>query len=204
MSEPNNFISVQPDNRTFIEESLEYAWDRILKKQTNPYPDLKNPQLTPDDFVVLLASERGVADWQPKDSLEQQRNTTDKAFDIHSKAGSRTGLKAALDALGFSSAVSRGELKYSIEVEARLQDEPLTAELAQRVNKRIETYKSERDSVRTTLVRAHSAVKYRAMLLNGTHIVRVKAAEPIPPIFVIPKTRVVTIHSVKSVRIQHG
>ncbi|HDZ9327794.1 TPA: phage tail protein [Vibrio cholerae] len=204
MSEPNEFVSVQPDNRTLIEESLEYAWARILALAPNPYPNLKNPQLTADEFVVLLAGERGVADWQPTDTIEQQRKTTDKAFPIHSKAGTRTGLKTALDALGFASAVTRGDAAYSIDVEGRLLDQPLTAEMSQRINARITAYKSERDSVTTTLSRLHSANKYRALVLHSARIVRVKAAEPIPPIYAMPKTRAIAIHSVKSVRIKHG
>lgn len=204
MLEQNEFISVQPDNRTLIEESLEYAWDRILKQSTNPYPDLKNPMLTPDEFVVLLASERGVADWQPDDTLVQQRRTTDKAFKIHSKAGSRAGLKTALDALGFSSVVTRGEALYSIDVEGRLLDQPLTAEMSQRLHARISAYKSERDSVTTTLSRLHNAHQYRALLLHHARIVHVRAAEPIPPLYAMPKTRAIAIYSVKSVRIKHG
>ncbi|WP_249371363.1 phage tail protein [Vibrio sp. 2-2(8)] len=180
MSDPNEFVSVQPDNRTLIEESLEYAWARILALAPNPYPNLKNPQLTADEFVVLLAGERGVADWQPTDTIVQQRKTTDKAFPIHSKAGTRAGLKTALDALGFASAVTRGDAAYSIDVEGRLLDQPLTAEMSQRINARITAYKSERDSVTTTISRLHSANKYRALVLHSARIVRVKAAGPIP------------------------
>nr|MBF4449077.1 phage tail protein [Vibrio anguillarum] len=58
--------------------------------------------------------------------------------------------------------------------------------------------------VTTTLSRLHSANKYRALVLHSARIVRVKAAEPIPPIYALPKTRAIVIHSVKSVRIKHG
>ncbi|EKO3566327.1 phage tail protein [Vibrio metschnikovii] len=177
MSEPNEFISVQPDNRTLIEESLEYAWDGILKRSTNPYPDLKNPMLTPDEFVVLLASERGVADWQPDDTLVQQRRTTDKAFEIHSKAGTRAGLKTALDALGFDSVVTKSDEPYAINVEAMLQDQPLTNEMYRRVNIRVSTYKSERDIVRTHLSRLHLIKRYRAVMINRSRIIKVQGAE---------------------------
>ena len=145
MSELIEFISVQPDNRTLIEESLEYAWDRILKQSTSPYPDLKNPMLTPDEFVVLLASERGVADWQPADTIEQQRKTTDKAFPIHSKAGTRTGLKSALFALGFDAEIKKAELPYSIQITS-WSGHGIGNDVLGRVYSRTVQYKSERDS----------------------------------------------------------
>ncbi|PMJ90295.1 phage tail protein [Vibrio sp. 10N.261.55.A7] len=154
MSEPNDFISVQPDNRTLVEESLEYAWQQLLKQTANPYPDLKNPLLTPDEFVVLLAGERGVADWQPNDTLDQQRQTTDKAFEIHSKAGTRLGLNRALSTLGFLSEVARGSLPYSLDIEAEVEKGALTGDLQKRLSQRVTTYKSERDSISLDLVRS--------------------------------------------------
>ncbi|ELV8648188.1 phage tail protein [Vibrio fluvialis] len=205
MSELNkDFVSAQPESRTVIEEALEYAWDQVLAQQENPYPDLKNPELTPDEFVVLLAAERGVADWQPSDSESQQRKTTANAFSIHSKAGTRYGLKGALEALGFTSSVVRGEQPYSINVEGRLDEQPLTAEISQRINSRVTTYKSERDSSTITLSRLHSAKKYRGLLLQSSRIVRVIAAEPVPPLYVMDNTRSIALYSVKSVRIKHG
>lgn len=205
MSELNNdFVSAQPESRTIIEEALEYAWDQVLAQQVNPYPELKNPELTPDEFVVLLAAERGVADWQPNDSKVQQRQTTVDAFSIHSKAGTRYGLKGALEALGFTSSVTRGELPYSITVEGRLGDQPLTAETSKRINARVTTYKSERDTAKTTLSRLHSAKKYRGLFLQSTRMIRVIAAEPVPPLFAMDNNRAVALYSVKSVRIKHG
>ncbi|EKO3554156.1 phage tail protein I [Vibrio fluvialis] len=205
MSELNNdFVSAQPESRTIIEEALEYAWDQVLAQQANPYPDLKNPELTPDEFVVLLAAERGVADWQPSDSKAQQRKTTANAFAIHSKAGTRYGLKRALEALGFTSSVVRGEQPYSISVEGRLDEQPLTAEISQRINSRVMTYKSERDTSNITLSRLQSGKKYRGLLLQSARIVRVIAAEPVPPLYVMDNTRAVALYSVKSVRIKHG
>ncbi|WP_236688376.1 hypothetical protein [Photobacterium kishitanii] len=60
------FISVQPENRTLIEESLEYAWHTLLTNQIDPFPELKQPLLTSEQFVSLLAGERGVTDWRLK------------------------------------------------------------------------------------------------------------------------------------------
>lgn len=161
MSEQNEpFNSVQPSNRTIIEESLEFAWVKVLEKIESPYPNLKTPLLCPDEFVALLAAERGVQDWQPGDTLEQQRQTTDKAFEIHSKAGTRYGLRISLNALGFDSTISKGIKPYSLEVDAYLQDKPLTEESSQRVDARVRTYKSERDDVSINISRQSSCQAY--------------------------------------------
>ncbi|MDN3699197.1 phage tail protein [Vibrio cortegadensis] len=143
-SEPYN--SVQPNNRTIIEESLEFAWDNVLSQTQCPFPSLKNPMLCPDDFVSLLAAERGVLDWQPGDTLDQQRETTDKGFEIHSKAGTRDGIKNSLDVLNFNSVVTRGSLPYSIHIDARLLEQPLSELILDRMRNRITTYKSLRDT----------------------------------------------------------
>ncbi|MFA0690628.1 phage tail protein [Vibrio splendidus] len=159
MSEPNNdFVSVQPENRTLIEEGLEYGWHKILEAQNDPYPELKQPMLTSDEFVSLLAGERGVLDWQPNDTLLQRRQTTEQAFDIHRKAGTRGGLKTALDVLGFDSVITKAPQAYALEVEAFLQDDPLTDETSKRVDSRLKNYKSERDSVSVNIARQSNSL----------------------------------------------
>lgn len=155
MSEQNEpFNSVQPSNRTIIEESLEYAWVKVLENLESPYPNLKSPLLCPDEFVALLAAERGVQDWQPSDTLEQQRQTTDKAFEIHSKAGTRYGLRTSIDALGFNSQVTKGELAYSLDVSAEIEKGELSEKLQTRLSSRVNTYKSERDTISLELARS--------------------------------------------------
>ncbi|MPX98054.1 phage tail protein, partial [Salinivibrio sp. VYel6] len=131
MLKPTEFTSVQPENRTTLEEALEFAWHAVIAAAECPYPNLKQPQLTNADFVSLLAEERGVLDWQPNDTLTQRRDTTDKAFAIHSKAGTRSGLKEALDVLGFESRVTRGDLPYSIDVSAEIETGSLDEALQQ-------------------------------------------------------------------------
>ncbi|NAW66718.1 phage tail protein [Photobacterium halotolerans] len=157
MSELSDFISVQPENRTILEESLEYAWHQILQ-QPSPYPTLKQPAVTHEDFVSLLAAERGVLDWQPGDTLAQRRATTDAAFAIHRKAGTRSGLSEALSVLGVGAVVTKGELPYSFYISAEVPDGALSPELYSRLNKRVESYKSERDSVSMETVRGSTSV----------------------------------------------
>ncbi|CED71545.1 phage tail protein I [Aliivibrio wodanis] len=167
MSKQNEpFISVQPSNRTVIEESLEYAWVNIIEKVVSPYPTLKDPMLCSDDFVALLAAERGVLDWQPNDSLTQQRKTTDKAFEIHSKAGTRKGLIHSIDALGFSSEITKGAQAYSLKISAEIEQGKLDEQLQCRLESRVNTYKSERDLIALDLVRAANVFSYSGALFE--------------------------------------
>ncbi|WED23078.1 phage tail protein [Vibrio sp. JC009] len=160
MSVQSEFVSVQPESRSLIEESMEYAWGAIIADLECPYPELKSPALTQDDFVSLLAGERGVMDWQATDTIDQQRTTAERAFQIHEKAGTRGGLKNALDALVFDSVISRGALPYSLDVEAFLLDTPLTEDSSRRVDSRINTYKSERDSIDVNISRQSQATVF--------------------------------------------
>ncbi|MEZ8095780.1 phage tail protein [Photobacterium swingsii] len=153
MSEPNNpFVSVQPENRTIIEEGLEYGWHKIISQQPNPYPNLKQPSYTPDEFVSLLAAERGVLDWQPSDTLEQRRKTAEQAFDIHRKAGTRSGITLALNALGFDAEVTRSTAPYSIDILCWRRNSTIDKFVVDRMISRIDHTKSERDSYELSLL----------------------------------------------------
>ncbi|EOB1204545.1 phage tail protein I [Photobacterium damselae subsp. damselae] len=151
--EIDHFISVQPENRTLIEESLEYAWHQVIAKQKDPFPELKQPLLTPNDFVSLLAGERGVTDWRPEDTIEQQRKTADKAFEIHRKAGTRHGLAVAMDALDCDIEVTPWyQMRsppgpYHLEIVAWKRNSPVDKKTTERMLQRVENTKSERDSV---------------------------------------------------------
>lgn len=168
MSVPNDdeFISVQPENRTRIEESLEYAWDQLIAELPDPYPNLKQPLDTAAEFVDLLAQERGVLDYQPGDTATQKRQTTDRAFQIHSKAGTRSGLKDALDALGFDSTVEKANEPYAITVTADIEADSLTQALQERLEARVTAYKSERDSVAMEVVRGTQIPIYCGVLVE--------------------------------------
>ena len=151
------FVSVQPDNRTLVEEGLEYGWYQLINSLDCPYPDLKQPLLSPDDFISLLAAERGVLDWQPGDTVSQRREITHNAFDIHRRAGTRKGLEHALNALEVGAVVDRGSKPYAIKVSAEVPDGALTEDLFDRLMQRVTSYKSERDSVELETVRGSTS-----------------------------------------------
>ncbi|MEZ8059540.1 phage tail protein [Vibrio splendidus] len=182
MSDLNKvFLSVQPNNASLIEEALEFAWTELIQSSFCPYPNLKQPLLTDKTFAALLAGERGVTDWQPKDTLESQRKTVDKAFDIHRKAGTRFGLSIALDAIDCDVEVTPWHqmeprlAPYHIECIAWQRKQPLDKAATTRILSRIESTKSERDTVDLIMALGadsgfeFSAVKQNSVIAKDDH-----------------------------------
>ncbi len=176
MLKPNEFVSVQPENRTLIEEGLEFAWHGLLSASENPYPELKQPLLTSDEFVSLLASERGVLDWQPNDTMKQRRETTEQAFAIHRKAGTRFGLSQALSVLNITTEMKKGALAYSLKIDGYLSDLPIDKETTARVASRIDNYKSERDTVDIALIRSADSHAFIGSTIQTGIVIEIGAA----------------------------
>lgn len=204
MLEPTDksFISAQPENRTVIEDALEFAWHDMLTNVEQPYPDLKQPLYTQDEFVSLLAGERGVLDWQPSDDDQQRRETADQAFDIHRKAGTRYGLRNALLPLGIDSTVNKGESPYSLVVDGKLSEQPLTEETSQRMNARLESYKSERDSIALTLSRSNNGAETKAAIVQTARFIHVFAGVPVPPVSYGSNPKFGFVQSEKVIKVQ--
>lgn len=176
MSKPNEFVSVQPENRTLIEEGLEFAWHSLLSESENPYPELKHPLFTPDEFVSLLASERGVLDWRPRDTMKQRREITEQAFAIHRKAGTRFGLSQALSVLNITTEIKKGELAYSLEIDGFLSNQPIDKETSTRVGSRINNYKSERDTVKIAFIRSADSHAFKGSTIQTGIVIEIGAA----------------------------
>lgn len=170
----------------------------------NHHEWLHNPMTTQTSLLDIMAKEAGVQDWFADDSEQAKRQAIAQAVPIHQKAGTRAGVRQALEAIGINAEVRRGAQPYSLYIEGRLEDRPLTEETSRRMNARVELYKSEVDTAEIVLTRAHHAQKYRGLLLQQSKIVRVQAGEPVPPEFEIAKTRAAVVYSVKTVRVNHG
>lgn len=170
----------------------------------NHHEWLHNPMTTQTSLLDIMAKEAGVQDWFADDSEQAKRQAIAQAVPIHQKAGTRAGVRQALEAIGINAEVRRGAQPYSLYIEGRLEDRPLTEETSRRMNARVELYKSEADTAEIVLTRAHYAQKYRGLLLQQSKIVRVQAGEPVPPEFEMAKTRAAVVYSVKTVRVNHG
>ncbi|MEZ8201689.1 phage tail protein [Vibrio splendidus] len=148
------------DNAQPLEKAIRLAFRDSLHDLTPPYPKLLNALDTPVQFLPALAGERGVVDWYDTDDEGFKRETTDGSYRLLMKSGTRYGIRSSLNALGFDSTISKGIKPYTLEVEAYLQDKPLTDESSQRVDARVGTYKSERDDVSVNISRQSTGEVY--------------------------------------------
>ncbi|MCK0187872.1 phage tail protein [Aeromonas hydrophila] len=147
--------SIQPDNRSALQMAIEQALDQMIGEvdAKAPLPQLFDGLKTPKQFLPSLAIERGVSDWSASDTLMAKRKTTAGALPLQSLSCSFEGITRAVTDIGFSCSVRRVR-PFVIEVEAGLESGSLTAELSQRVSRRVATYKAARDSVDIRLVRS--------------------------------------------------
>ena len=148
------------DNAQPLEKAIRLAFRDSLHELKPPYPKLLNALETPVQFLPALAAERGVVDWYDTDDEEFKRETTDGSYRLLMKSGTRYGIRSSLNTLGFDSVISKGVKPYTLEVEAYLQDDPLTDESKQRIDARVNTYKSERDYVSVNITRQSPGLIY--------------------------------------------
>jgi len=142
-----------PGNASALETALYQAWCDVLLEQSSPYPAVKDPAQCPPAFLSLLAAERGVMDWVAGDTEVDKRETVSRAFDVHLRAGTREGIRRAVETLNTSAVIKRTGKPYELHVEATLKEKPLTDTTRKRLLSRINTYKSERDTVTINLTR---------------------------------------------------
>lgn len=148
--------SVLPDNYSPLERALELSFNQQFANIEHPYPNLLDAFSSSMDVVPAIAAERLVPIWDVSDSDEVKRNLAGNAWQIRKLAGTREGLKLALDSLGFI-----GEIKlwhqtnsepYSFEVlawakgNAEVDPKSLSKLLAY-----VDDIKSERDNYHVAL-----------------------------------------------------
>ena len=151
--------SLLPSNRTTLTRAFEEAI-KLTAKVENPYPWLLDPQQTLVELLDYLASESGVSDWYSEDSEKIRRDTVEQAPIIMREAGTIGGLKNALVALGFDAEIEKGEKEFSLDIVAFLDESPLSEDAIQRVNSRVEMYKSERDTTNVNISRQALCTSY--------------------------------------------
>lgn len=152
MSEQKSYRTLLPDNRTPYEQAYEQAIADLMSNE-DFYSWLTDPQKTRADLLDIMAKEAGVADWFASDSESDKRDSIEKSIFIHQKSGTRQGIIEALEALGCTAQIKRGEKPYSLEVFNLITDKPLTEDLQKRLNSRVSSVKSERDSINLELGR---------------------------------------------------
>jgi len=151
--------SIQPDNRSALQQAIEEALDARLSsiEQAAPLPSALNAQLAPIQLLPSLSIERGVSDWDADDSEQSQRDTISKAITLIGLSGTGSGISGAISALGFLSDATRVR-PYVLSLVVHLSDKELTDRLTSRLVRRANTYKAARDALEIRLSRSVQGV----------------------------------------------
>lgn len=164
------------DNRTTFETSFEHAL-KALVSSDNFYDWLTDPQKTDANLLDIMAKEAGVLDWFNSDLDSDKRSSIEKAPSIHRKAGTHSGIKEALEALGCRASVKKGSKPYSIHIFNLVTDKPLTVDLQNRLYKRVESNKSERDTFELVIGRLWLGVKYKSTQMSIGRLIKIQAGD---------------------------
>lgn len=172
----HNYKSPYADNAAPIEKAIGNAHRAQLFKQGSLYPALLQPLNTPSQFLSAFAQERGVIDWYDSDSEAVKRATVDGSLIFLKKSGTRTAISEALDALNISVDFVKSGKPYTLNVDGFLPDNPINQETIARVERRINNYQSERDTIELSLIRADSAPVFIGANLQVCDLVSYGAA----------------------------
>lgn len=146
--------SVQPDNRSALQQAIEEALVQelgVIEMQA-PFPGVLDAQVTPVQLLPSLAIERGVSDWSVDDSEKGRRDTVAQGLRLNSLSCSHAGIAGAIGSLGFLADVKRVR-PYVLSVVVNLDEQPLSDAMATRLVRRANTYKAARDSLDLSLSR---------------------------------------------------
>lgn len=151
--EINKEDSLLPDNRSALERGIERALTQLVYASDNPYPHLLNPELTPVPILPHLAQERGVKEWQAAAPESEQRRTTANAWPVRRLAGTREGVRLALDSLEFDAEITawqerqpKGAPYHFSVVATKREQAAINQQVVKRLHAQIVNSKSERDS----------------------------------------------------------
>lgn len=149
--------SLLPENASQLERAFERAFLDLLGEIEAPFPVLLDPQQTPAEFLPYLANDRGVGEWQSAASDEEKRLTVAAAWPTKRLAGTRRALELAVRSLGLEpeviawhKTVPKGS-PYHLHVVA-LNRDTLTANAQERLQRRLEEAKAERDVLTLEIV----------------------------------------------------
>lgn len=118
-----------PPNATLTERALS-ALAHTATDLPVPVSDLLNPDKCPAHILPWLAWAFSVDEWDDAWTTTQKRNVIKASFIVHSRKGTRGAVRAALDALGFSSKIvewfENGSPAYTFDVQVFITDTPIS------------------------------------------------------------------------------
>lgn len=148
--------SLLPDNRTALELALEQTLREAIAAKGSVFPLLWRPAEIPAPLLPWLGEAMGVSEWDASAPEAEQRATLANFWPSQRLAGTGVAIKKAIEPLGLgATAVAGYEIggsAYSLHVELEQTTSTLDPALLDRVAKRIEAAKSERDTYQIDVV----------------------------------------------------
>lgn len=156
MSDDAPGLSLLPPNRSLLEAGLDLAFAKLLERIEPPFPALMDPATAPVDFLPYLAADRGVGEWDSAGQEAEKRATVAGDWAIKRLAGTRRALEIAVEGMQLRPQIiawhERSPLgtPYTFEVVA-WADRPFDQVTNDRLDRRLEAAKSERDVLTTRI-----------------------------------------------------
>ncbi|MCP2070734.1 UNVERIFIED_ORG: phage tail P2-like protein [Pseudomonas lini] len=172
MSDDTLRQSLLPANSSALERALDLGFGRLLDRIDPPFPELMHASQTPSAFLPYLAADRGVSEWDAGASDLEKRLTVSLSWQIQRQAGTRQALNHAVESLGFTPHVTSWYEQqphahpYTFDVQAIIGQGWASGD-HNRLIKRINAAKSERDQATITLVHQTRGGLAAAAVLHG-------------------------------------
>ena len=155
-SKPSSY-SLLTDNASPLERALEHTLSKHLDQVAPPLPQLRNAHQTPESALPHLAADRMVTYWKKEDSVKIKRSQVASAQVERKKAGTKEGVRIALDAIGYGCQVnSRYESPelppFTLDVIAWQHSKgTVNSELIDQLIDKLNENKSTRDTIELSL-----------------------------------------------------
>ncbi|MCF6459041.1 phage tail protein I [Pseudoalteromonas sp. MMG024] len=164
---------VLPVNASLLERGLYHAFESLVYRHKNPYPDLLNPDTCPVDKLDYLAQERLVPDWDSNASELEKRETIKSAMRISRLAGTRAAIQQALSPLGGTVAIKKwwehSGAPYHLDLDITV-NRPVNAELERRIRARLSLAVSARDTFQLSIGAVVSSSQHISAATRSTYI----------------------------------
>lgn len=144
-----------PPNATPVERELS-AQAHSSTNLSVPVSELLNPDTCPAHILPWLAWAFSVDEWDDNWTTTQKRSVIKASFNVHSKKGTRGAVRAALDALGYSSKIvewfENDSPAYTFDVQVFITDTPITSAAVNSIRRVVSAAKNARSHFDINLV----------------------------------------------------
>lgn len=167
--------SLLPENASRLERAFERAFLSLQDEINAPFPELLNPAETPPSVLPYLAADRGVNEWDADAPTDEKRRTVATAWAAQRLGGTRKALELVVEALdmepeliAWHEQTPRGS-PFTLLIKALSRADSLSAEMQERLWKRLQHAKAERDELALRILRLVTGrINYAAASYSGT------------------------------------